>query len=284
MLMRLTLVAVALVVLLSGCGHSSSQRSAVAAYLTHVNKIEAQLAEPLANVTATDNEFARAQGPGGSSTSLTYASENQKLNRAWSQIVGLRGRLASLETPVSATRLRALLLHVIDLQAGLTREMAKLVLFLPQFNVARQPLAGSTKRLEVALSRQTVGPSGVAAVYAAKAAALRQFKSEADSILTRLRKLQPPAVAKPEYEDQIAALDGMSSSAGQLAGALTHGPTGNLQQLLAQFDRAATLNQTIGAQKARISAIRAYDGQSAKLTKLTQEADRERYRLASTLT
>jgi hypothetical protein len=65
--------------------------------------------------------------------------------------------------------------------------------------------------------------------------------------------------------------------------ALAGGPHGNVQQLLIQFDRAATSNQTLAAQKARIAAVRAYDRASARLNKLTRAAELERLHLANNL-
>jgi hypothetical protein len=281
---RLTLGAVAIGLLVAGCGQRTSERPAVAAYLKQVNKVESSLARPLATVTTTGTQFTNVQREGGSLTGLVDASQAQALKGASSRIQTLRTQLAGLRTPAPARRLRSLLLQVVDLQTELTTQLEKLVVFLPRFNAALQPIPAATRKLETALSRQTgYGPSGVAAVYAAKAAALRQFKAVLDHVLGRLRRLDPPQVSKPDYTGEIASLEGMSSTAGQLATALAAGPKGNVQQLLVQFNRAATSNQTVAAQKARIAAVRAYDGQSAKVNKLTREAELERSRLANTL-
>lgn len=270
--------------LLAGCGQQQGQRAAVAGYLRQVNRIETQLAAPLSKVTATGGQFAQQQHSGGSLTSLLPASEEQALLRSWSQIELLRAHLAGLKTPASALHLRSLLLQVVDGQATLTHELAQLVVFLPGYGQALRPLAPATRRLEVALSQQTAfGTAAVAAVYANKAAALRRFQSSLGGVLTKLRKLHPPAVSRPEYTGQLSALEGMSRAAGQLAAALQGGAPGNVQPLLAKFDRAATSNQTTAAQRARIAAVRTYDGESTRLARLSQEAERERLRLANSL-
>jgi hypothetical protein len=270
--------------LLAGCGQHQSQRAAVALYLKQVNRIEKQLVTPLSKVTTTGTQFSQEQRSGGSLTSLLPISQQEALLGAWSQIEALRARLAALKTPPPAGHLRSLLLQVIDGQAGLTHELAQLVVFLPRYDEDLRPLGPATRRLEVALSQQTAfGSAAVTAVYAGKAAALRQFQSSLNRVLAKLRELVPPAVSKPDYTGQVAALRGMSTTAGQLAAALQGGPTSGVQQLLAKFDRAATSNQTISAQKARIAAVRAYDGESTRLAKLSQAAELERLRLANNL-
>ncbi len=281
---RRGLIALILGVLLAGCGQHQSPRAAVAAYLKKVNKIEARMAKPLSRVTTTGTQFSQEQRSGGSLTGLLPVFQRQALLGAWSQIEVLRARLAGLKTPAPAVHLRSLLLEVIDGEAKLTRELAQLVVFLPRYNNDLRPLGPATRRLEAALSRQTaVGSAAVTAVYASKSAALRQFQSALNAVLAKLRRLQPPPVSKPDYAGQVRALKGMSATAGQLAVALQGGPAGSVQPLLAKFDRAATSNQTIAAQKARIAAVRAYDGESTRLAKLAQAAELERLRLANGL-
>jgi hypothetical protein len=115
----------------------------------------------------------------------------------------------------------------------MTREVAELVVFLPRFQAALEPLAPDTNRLEVVLSQQSAyGQAAVAAVFAAKAAALRQFRGEVDGVAGQLRKLQPPAVSKPSYDGQLTSLTGMATSAGRLATALETGAQANIAPLL----------------------------------------------------
>jgi hypothetical protein len=241
-------------------------------------------ARPLTTVGQTGSQFAREQRAGGTLTDLLTVSHQDALLRARAQIVALRKRLAAIRAPATARQLRSLLLQIIDGQARLTRELAQLVVFLPRYNVAVRPLTPATLRLSAALSRRTAsGPAAVGAVYASKAAALRRFQAEVNAILSQLHKLRPPPVSKPDYSGQVSSLNGMSSTAGQLADALAGGPEGNVQGLLVKFDRAATGNRTVAAQKARIAAIRAYDGEIQKLATLSQAAERERLRLANQL-
>jgi hypothetical protein len=283
MRLQTAMLAVALGLGVAGCGQQSTPRQEVAAYLTHVNRIESELSRPLETVTTAGRQFAQEQGSGGTLTNLVTSSHEQALLGALSQITAVRARLAAIRAPAAAANLRGLLLQIVDGEAELTREVARLVDFLPRFNAALRPLAPATRSLEHALSQPGASGSSVAAEYAAKAAALRRFKHAVDGVVSELRGLQPPAVSRPQYETQLAALRGMSTSSGRLATAIADGPQGNVQPLLTAFDRAATLNQTISAQKAEIAAIRAYDDQSTRLARLSQAAEEERLRLANTL-
>jgi hypothetical protein len=204
--------------------------------------------------------------------------------QAWSQIRSLEARLAAIKTPQAATRLRSLTLQLIGGQASMTHEVAELVGFLPRFEAALVPLGPETTRLERVLSEQQAsGPAGVAAVYAAKAAALLHFQAEMSTVIKQLRRLPAPAVSRPGYEAQIAALQGMGTSAGELAQALTRGATSSVGPLLVSFDRSATLNQQVSVQRAEIAAIRAYDTRAEKLQALAAQVQQERTRLANTL-
>jgi hypothetical protein len=288
---------VLLTLLLGGCGNThKTPRAAVAAYLTEVNAVEKQLAPPLVSVTRTIVQFARqsrASGaprkkgagagalgqfrvvPGGQADALLHAD---------AQIKGLRGRLATLPAPGPAQRLRTLLLELVDRQATLTHQMAKLVVFLPGFSQAMAPLGPALVRLERVLSvAQAQGPAAVAAVYAQKSAALRGFRAIALTIQRSLRRLDPPVVSLPSYRAQVRAVQGMARSAEGLAAALGASSTAAARPLLAQFSRAATGPTSLTAQRAQIAAIHAYDAQIASLNRLAEAASRERLRLSRTL-
>lgn len=282
---RSTLAVAALTLTLAGCGHSSSQRADVATYLKQVNRIEHALAKPLSTVASAGSQFAQEQRSGGSLIGLTTASHEQALQHAWRQIISLRSRLRAIRVPAPAAHLQSLLTQVVTGQARLTRELAQLVVFLPRYSQVLRPLTPAIRHLQSTLDQQSpTGAVSVASIDGAKAAALRQFKRKLDGILGQLHRLHAPAVQRPGLRTQIASLKGMSKSAGQLAEALQGGSNSDLQTLLAHFERAETLDQTVAAQKANISAVRAYDAENVRLSRLTQAAQQERQRLANNLT
>jgi hypothetical protein len=278
--------AIVLSLLIAGCGHSSSQRPAVRHYITQVNRIEVALNRPLASVThAAANFTSGNQASGGALGNVAGLAQEQALIQASNRIRSLRMQLAGIPAPSPAGRLRALLLQLIDGQAAMTHEVAKLVVFLPRFQHTLLPLTAATYRLEAVLSRQSAnGPAAVTALFAAKAAALRRFQAVIGDVAKQLRRLRPPAVSKPGYSAQLTALDGMGTSAGRLAGALASGSQSGLTPLLKQFDRAAASSQTLGVQRAEITAVRTYDGKIAALTQLSRSVERERQRLGNSLT
>jgi hypothetical protein len=279
---RLALIASATLLLAAGCGQHSSRRPAVAGYVKQVNAVEARLTSPLTSITKVGASFARLQGAGGSSVSGFL--QQGTIAGALQRIASLREQLARIKTPPPAAHLRSLLLQVIDAQIAMTRQLAKMVVFLPRFSSALAPLTPALRRLEAVLSQQSAyGASAVAAVYAAKAAALRAFRKSVDGILTRLRELRPPAVAKSDLEAEAHSLRGMGDSAGKLATALGQGPQANVQPLLTAFGRAAASAQSPAARRAHTTAIRAYDRQIARITSLSRDADLERLRLANSL-
>jgi len=264
-------------VLVGGCGSVAGERTRVAAYVNHVNRVESALAVPLAAVSKVATDFVAGR------VSLP-ASQERALVRDRAEIRGLGRRLAAIAAPRPARHLRALLLALSRGQLGMTRELAKLVVFLPRLEAALRPLGPATARLErVLLEQQAAGIAGVAAVFAAKATALREFRARIESILPLLRRLTPPAVSMPAYRTELSALEGMSSSALALAVALGAGGRANVAQPLRAFDRAAGSDRSVAAQNAETAAVRGYDARRAMLTTLTQEIDVERARLARTV-
>lgn len=238
-----------LVLAVAGCGHQQrTERQAVATYITEVNRVESQLGHQLAGVTTAVGDFARKHAGGASGSLLALAAQQRSLLSSLDQIRQLRARLAALPAPSSAAQLRSQLLELVDRQAVMTRQVAKLVVFLPQFETALRPLTPAIRRLESVLAvGQARGPAAVAAVFAQKANALRQFKATVDGLILRLRRLDPPRVSEPTYRAQLHSLRGMSASAAALATALGNGAGAGAGSLLAAFDRAATSSQSAGS-------------------------------------
>jgi hypothetical protein len=286
--LSLMLAAVLVAMLAAGCGgQRSGQRPAVANYVKQVNTIEAALAAPLGDVTSGSAEFSREARPavkGARIEGLPQTPPEQTLQRALSRIESLRARLAAITPPPAAGQLRALLLQLIDGEAAMTRELAQLVAFLPQYNAALASLGPAIRRLELALSRRSAsGAAAVRAVYLDKAAALRRFQGKTGAVVHELRRLRPPAVSQPGYAAQLASVRGMGVSAGRLAAALASGTLSNVRTLLVQFDRAAARSSTVAVQKAEIAAVRSFDSHSAALNDLSQKVTLERLRLSNTL-
>lgn len=171
------------------------------------------------------------------------------------------------------------MLRLADRQLALTREVARLERFLPTFESALKPLGPASHALHVALAvRGRFTRAQLAAVDRRKAGALDSFRAAVRSVAAAVGKLRPPAVSLPAYRTQMDSLEGMSAAAGRLATALRTASSGGTAALV-QFDRAATVSQTVAAQKAQIAAIKAYDAEVAGLRRLVVKVYSERSRL-----
>lgn len=279
---RPVLIAAAISLVLAGCGQQSdSARVRVARYITRVNRVELALSGPLGVVTRVSAAISSRHAGLSEAEARVHAPQ---LAAALTQIAIERRRLTALATPAPAVHLRVLVLTLTSAEAALTRQLELLVSFLPRFAAEVAPVESALARLESALSvRSASGTSAVAAVYEAKARALRRFQATTQTIVTSLRALDPPSVSRPTYDAQLASLRGMGASAGRLAKALAGGAPGDVTPLLVDFDRAALATRAISAQKAQIAAVRAYDRQSRRLSVLAEAIARERSRLATTL-
>jgi hypothetical protein len=275
----------ALAAALAGCGSShSSQRSAVAGYIRKLDRIEVQLKAPLAAVTHAGTQLAASPRRATLLGNLAQASNQQALASALQRIRALETRLRAVAYPAPARHLRSLVLTLTAGEADLTQQLRLLSRFLPRFGAALTPLGPATLTLERVLSqRSAYGTAAVAALFAAKAKALRGFEATAAHIAARLDRLHPPRVSIPEYRAELMSLHGMSATSGRLATALAGGAPGNVSSLLNAFDRAAAATHTPAVARAQIRAIKAYNASTARLSGLSQAIASERLRLSNTL-
>ena len=268
-----------LAALAAGCGSGSSPRTRVAGYIQSVNRAELKLAVPLALVTRTATAFL---GQPPSAPSRRTAGQARALRRAAARFTVAVRDLAQLPAPAPARHLRRLLLSLAGSQLRLARELAELVAVAPRLYAALAGLGPATVRLEgVLVQSQGYGSAAVAAVYAAKEAALRRFSATTGAILAELRPLRPPAVLRPSYHAAVGSLLGMGASARELATALQTGASA--AAAVAAFDRAAAAEGSAVTVRAQAAAARAYDDQRARLATLTDAIAREETRLERTL-
>jgi hypothetical protein len=275
--------AAATAVLISGCGGSTvTQRQAVATYIKRVQRVENAMQPPLSQVGHAGSALAGATGQGDNQAKRkrqSLASARGSLRSAERRLAALRGRLAAITVPQPARHLRTLMLRLADRQLALTREVAQLERFLPAFESALKPLGPASVALHEALAvRGRFTRAQLPAVDRRKADALDRFRAAVRSVAAAVGKLRPPAVSLPAYRTQMDSLEGMSAAAAGLATALRTASSGGTAALV-QFDRAATVSQTIAAQKAQIAAIKAYDAEVAGLRRLVVKVYSERARL-----
>lgn len=270
-------------VAVAGCGHARSERPAVAGYVKAVNRIESSLTEPLAQVTQAGTMFASELHPGRAREGTVVNSAAQTLQGALVRIRAAQAGLVALAAPTPAHHLRSLLIALTAGEGDMTAELRRLVVYLPHFDADLAGLDPAAARLERVLARRATGAMAVAAVYAAKAAALRRFKRSVEHVLARMRTLEPPPVSRPGYTAELDSLRGMAASADGLARALSTGALAKVDPLLTSFDKAATQSRTRAVQRAQIAAVRAYDARVTGLTALQDQIANERLRLSNSL-
>lgn len=279
--------ALAIATSLAACGAAHDPtRSQIATYLAAVNRIERQLAGPLATVDVVDRQVTAAAGghraaAAASAGHLTPATEERRLQQAAVEIAAVAGRLRALAAPAPAAHLKALLVGLVERQADLTVQTRRLVVFIPGFGRSLAPLGPAVTALERVLSvNQASGAGAVALVYAQKSAALRTFAQRLTGILAALARLNPPRSSQPTYVAELGSLRRMRTAASTLAGDLGSGHTQTVAGVLRSFDRAAALPGSRRAQTAERAAVKAYDRSVGELGTLVAAANRERLRLA----
>ncbi|HEY3922765.1 MAG TPA: hypothetical protein VGL76_11730 [Gaiellaceae bacterium] len=267
---RLAVLLVGVALVATACGQS--KHTQVENYLNVVNATERKLAQPMQEVTTANQAFAKQRGG---------AKVESQLAKAEKTLQQLRGRIAAIGAPASATHLRALLLELLDHEVALTEELRELAAFVPSFDAALRPLAAADTNLKSELSRTAKGSTEAKALDAAKAQALETYASTVSGVISKLRELQPPAVWKPAYTGQLATLVQLRSSGSALAGAIAGGHAAAVPKLLRAFDAAAVVDQSVAAQRAQIAAVNAYDRRVKAVNTIARKIERERSRLQS---
>ena len=272
MRVRLVIVAVAALLLSTGCG-GRSKHKAVADYITRVDDVEQGMAGPLQQVTRVNQSFARSQ---------TNPKVGVELKASERTMQRLRFRLAKLSPPPEARHLHALLLGLVDHEVTLTHQMRLLSAFVGRYQSALKPMQEASASLKKQLAAKATGTAATKALDERKADELTSFAQTVDGVIGTVRALAPPAVWQPAWTDQLVSLRQLRSSALALAAGIHANDAAAIPTLLESFDRAAIANQTIAAQKREISAVKAYNAQLRQVVRLAAGVQRERTRLQRT--
>ena len=295
--MRIGFAALVLVLAfaVTGCGGSSNakklRRQAVAEYINRVNTVEAQLRAPLLQIAKTYESF--------SARGATVKGVVPRFARAEATLDTLSTRLSRIVAPPDAQRLRRALLAFVGSETELAHELSMLVVFLPRFSAALQPLAAADKHLQVALAAIAVPTpksvptkrlkaaraayeKAVAAASAGQAAALETYVGAVAKVAARLRMLRPPPALTPAYRTQLLTLSHVTAGARALVAALNAKKYAEVAALDRRFQLAATASTTLTAQRAQIVAVKAYDARVRATGTLAVKVDRERARLQKT--
>lgn len=270
--MRARFVTVALIALLaSACGTGTHTK--IAHYIASVQREEQLTAGPLQEVSTANRDFAKAKNS---------ARFDSKLATSERTLRDLRARLAAIEAPAEAARLRALVLQLVDREIRLAHEVRQLAAFMPRYQAALLPVQQASTTLQAKLAATAKGTAAVNALDAEKADQLIRYAATLDGVRQALRPLRPPPVWQPTYAQQVSSLTSLRSSAVALADAIRAKDAAAIPKLLHDFDAAAVSSQSLTAQKRAIGAVNAYDARIGALSRLAHAVERERNRLEQT--
>jgi hypothetical protein len=241
----------------------------VGAYIQSVDGLEQQMKVPLSRLLTAYNGF---------SGLTTTPRERTRLAAADRTLRRFQTRLVALPAPHAATELRLLLIRLVGDEDGVAREIDELASFAPRF---RGLLAGAALA-DTRLTRTLAGvkppkahvvrgtAKQIAAARAAFAVAARGVETDeamavdgydaalADT-LRGLAALRPPPVLAPAYASEVRALRATVTSGAALARGFRQGNTKDAPELLRRFTEASRISGSLGAQRAELAAVKAYN-------------------------
>lgn len=272
----------------------SKQRRSVTTYIHSVNALENQMHAPLTRVMLAYRDFTAKQ-PSGRNPVPELASATRTLTR-------LDRRLAALSAPAEAKKLRAGLVRLVAQQAAVTREVQRLAAFTPRYAAVLQGAHAASARLGAALhavkipqphrlrgtkkqilAAQARYKADSNAAAAAQANAVDVYDRLVAAVVGRLRKLKPPPSLKPSYRAQLRALQDAAAAGSQLANQLKKPDRASVPALGRRFTVASREAGTLAAQRAEITAVRAYNMRARAISSSSAEVQRELARLQATL-
>ena len=267
--LRVVLAAIAVVLLVSACGGGhKARRDAVTNYINRVNATQVAMRQQLLSVERAYRDFGRKKGS-------TLSQIEPRLARAESTIRAVGRRLKALHPPPDARKLHVLLLQLVTDEAGVAHELVQLAQFSPRFTAALAPLAPAGRDLRAGFKH--------AKKAKAQADALDAYAVVLAGVLERLRPIVAPPAFAPALASQRASLAHVRATAIALADALRAKRRAGLPVLIQRFTNAGLASQGLGEQRARIAAIKAYNGRVDELGNLGRQIDTERIRLEKAL-
>ena len=268
---RLAALALALVATgaLGACG-GDDPREQVERYILDANAVQKR-AEP-AFKRANEAYVAFSQRgakdavaqPEGAAT-----GEPEEIAAAEQAIRRTRAQIARLRPPADAVALHRMLVRVFDVNADMAHETTLLARYLPAAEAAVAPLDAISARLRRRLA-SAPDPGH-------QTRALRAYFLSLDLLIARLGRLAVPPVLAPTHRAQTARLTSARLLAKRLRAAIADQDAKRVASLLKQFRR---LNARRDRERRLTNrAIRSYLKRYRAITRVVQDAQRERLRL-----
>lgn len=263
-------MAAAVTVTLANRSTVSPKHEAVAAYITQVNSIELEQQSALTATVRAYHDYVRGRVPARTLT--------PRLARAETTLVRLQHRVAAVQAPPQASQLRGLLVRLLGAEAATAHEISGLARFAPAYALvlARAKRAGAdlsvalaavnppkARRLRGTKSQvaraQAVFTKQAGAAAAAQADAVDAYDLRVAAVERSLEHLVPPAVMRPAYLGQERTLRATRLAGAALAAELRKSDRSQVAAYGRRFTLATRLAGSVGAQKAQIAAVKAYN-------------------------
>lgn len=233
----------------SGCGSSEpDERAQVSAYIEQANAVQKRAAPALSEANAV--YAAQAKGK------LAPVRQLASLELAETALQGTSLQLKELRPPAPAARLQQLLVRVVELNVGLTRQTVRLASYARTTPRVLKPLGPAGRRLGRRLRGNRSAPQ--------QAAAFGSYTQTLDGILRRMGRLEVPSVLRPAHEEQVRRLVATRSLSRRLRLAAADADAPRLARLLLKFGK---LSGT-GRLRQRTLAKRGLASYSAQLRRL----------------
>jgi hypothetical protein len=287
-------VAAAVLVTVVKGSHGSPKRNAVTSYINAVDGVQQQMRLPLTHVLAAYHDFTRSAASSRKSA--------RELATATRTLARLRVRIARIQAPPEAKRLRGLMLQLVHQEAAVTTEVQQLAVFTPRYRAALAAYQAAGADFARALARvktpkqhrlrgtraqilkaQRAYTAAAVAAAAAQADAVDAYDAALAPVLAAFRRLHPPKALVPADVAQIRALQATRSSGARLSAALRSSDRTTVPELGRAFTLASRVSQSVAAQRAEISAIKAYNARARAISAAARRVQEEVARLQRTL-
>ena len=242
----------------SGCG-ASAEKQAVNRYFRQVSALQREMLLPLSRINQAYRDF--------SLRPRSTARELPALTNAELTLRELRTRLVALDSPRSATRVRRLLVHLLDVEVTTAHELRSTAAYLPASQRALAPLTRANRVFRSTFARAK-GANAQAAVLEAYAVDIAQARAS-------LARVDPPALLQPSHDAELATLTHVRGVSIRLAAALRAHDRATVDRLVPQFRAAASS----AGDRRQAAAIRHYDARVSEITRTTAAIESERLRL-----
>lgn len=253
-----------LAALAAGCGGGDARQEAVEDYIERANQAQEQF-EP--GVRAAQSAI-RSFAAGRAGPQLA-----ERLRRAATTMRSARATLAAVEPPSEARSLHALLLELLDLQAGLSLELSLAARYLPAAVEAIAPTDLAGAELARVLRQAGSGEE--------QAAALAAYADEVEGTLAGFDRLAPPPVLGPWHGAQVDRLRASGNLAAGLAAAIEQGDRAAIDRALKAFVDESP--DAAAAQRAQEEAVEAFNRRLEQQQELLGTIFREQLELAEEL-